>query len=53
MNTLASMNGMHPGDPLRAGQKIRFSAARRRFDPISFTLSEQGEKALASDEQRA
>jgi hypothetical protein len=32
---------------------IRFSAARRRFDPISFTLSEQGEKALASDEQRA
>lgn len=27
VSTLASMNGMHPGDPLRAGQKIRFSAA--------------------------
>jgi hypothetical protein len=30
---------------------IRFSAARRRFDPISFSLSEQGEKAL-DHEQR-
>jgi membrane-bound lytic murein transglycosylase D len=26
VNTLASMNGMHPGDPLRAGQRIRLSA---------------------------
>jgi membrane-bound lytic murein transglycosylase D len=26
VNTLASLNGMHPGDPLRAGQRIRFSA---------------------------
>jgi membrane-bound lytic murein transglycosylase D len=25
VSTLASINGMHPGDPLRAGQKIRFS----------------------------
>jgi membrane-bound lytic murein transglycosylase D len=25
VNTLASMNGLHPGDALRAGQKIRFS----------------------------
>jgi membrane-bound lytic murein transglycosylase D len=28
VNTLASMNGLHPGDPLRAGQKIRFSTSR-------------------------
>ena len=27
VNTLASMNGMHPGDSLRAGQKIRFSSS--------------------------
>jgi membrane-bound lytic murein transglycosylase D len=27
VNTLASMNGMHPGDTLRAGQKIRLSTA--------------------------
>ena len=27
VNTLASMNGMHPGDSLRAGQKIRLSAS--------------------------
>ena len=27
VNTLASINGMRPGDKLRAGQKIRFSAA--------------------------
>jgi membrane-bound lytic murein transglycosylase D len=27
VNTLASMNGLHPGDTLRAGQKIRFSAS--------------------------
>lgn len=26
VNALASMNGMHPGDTLRTGQKIRFSA---------------------------
>ncbi len=26
VNTLASMNGMHPGDPLRAGQRIRLSS---------------------------
>ena len=26
VNTLASMNGLHPGDALRAGQKIRFSS---------------------------
>ena len=26
VNTLASMNGLHPGDTLRAGQKIRFSS---------------------------
>src|SRR6185437_11852305 len=25
VNTLASMNGMRPGDALRAGQKIRFT----------------------------
>lgn len=29
VNTLASMNGMRPGDPLRAGQKIRFSAGNQ------------------------
>jgi membrane-bound lytic murein transglycosylase D len=29
VNTLASMNGLHPGDPLRAGQKIRFSTPSR------------------------
>ena len=27
VNTLASMNGMRPGDSLRAGQKIRFSSS--------------------------
>ncbi len=27
VNTLASMNGMHPGDSLRAGQKIRLSVS--------------------------
>ena len=27
VNALASMNGMHPGDALRAGQKIRLSAS--------------------------
>jgi membrane-bound lytic murein transglycosylase D len=27
VNTLALMNGLHPGDPLRAGQRIRLSAA--------------------------
>jgi membrane-bound lytic murein transglycosylase D len=27
VNTLASLNGMRPGDTLRAGQKIRFSVA--------------------------
>ena len=27
VNALASMNGMHPGDSLRAGQKIRFSSS--------------------------
>jgi membrane-bound lytic murein transglycosylase D len=27
VNTLASMNGMHPGDALRAGQKIKLSAS--------------------------
>ena len=26
VNTLAMMNGMHPGDPLRAGQRIRLSS---------------------------
>jgi membrane-bound lytic murein transglycosylase D len=26
VNTLANMNGMHPGDPLRAGQRIRLSS---------------------------
>lgn len=26
VNTLASMNGLHPGDTLRAGQRIRFSS---------------------------
>jgi membrane-bound lytic murein transglycosylase D len=26
VNTLAMMNGLHPGDPLRAGQRIRLSA---------------------------
>jgi membrane-bound lytic murein transglycosylase D len=26
VNTLALMNGMHPGDPLRAGQRIRLSS---------------------------
>jgi membrane-bound lytic murein transglycosylase D len=26
VNTLATMNGMHPGDTLRAGQRIRLSA---------------------------
>jgi membrane-bound lytic murein transglycosylase D len=28
VNTLASMNGLHPGDTLRAGQRIRFSTSR-------------------------
>jgi len=28
VNTLASMNGLRPGDALRAGQKIRFSTTR-------------------------
>jgi len=27
VNTLASLNGMHPGDALRAGQRIRFSTS--------------------------
>jgi membrane-bound lytic murein transglycosylase D len=39
VNTLAMMNGLHPGDPLRAGQRIRLSSgsgggahtARRRL----------------------
>jgi membrane-bound lytic murein transglycosylase D len=26
VNTLASLNGMHPGDPLRAGQRIRLTS---------------------------
>jgi membrane-bound lytic murein transglycosylase D len=30
VNTLASMNGMHPGDPLRAGQKIKLSTSQGR-----------------------
>ena len=31
VNTLALMNGMHPDDQLRAGQRIRLSRARRRI----------------------
>jgi membrane-bound lytic murein transglycosylase D len=27
VNTLAALNGMHPGDALRAGQRIRFSSS--------------------------
>ena len=45
VNTLAMMNGMHPDDPLRAGQRIRLSsagssssqAARRR---VTYTVRE-------------
>jgi membrane-bound lytic murein transglycosylase D len=29
VNSLASMNGMHPGDPLRAGQRIKLSTTTR------------------------
>jgi len=28
VNTLASMNGLHPGDKLHAGQKIKFAASK-------------------------
>jgi LysM repeat protein len=45
VNTLAMMNGMHPDDPLRAGQRIRLSSggsssssqARRR---VTYTVRE-------------
>jgi membrane-bound lytic murein transglycosylase D len=37
VNTLASMNGLHPGDALRAGQKIRFSTSRNTSSHSSGT----------------
>jgi membrane-bound lytic murein transglycosylase D len=44
VNTLASMNGMHPGDPLRAGQKIKLSSSQGRSSggssvrPVVYTV---------------
>ena len=38
---------------LLQGGLIGLSASRRRFDPINYSLSEKGEKALARDEYRS
>lgn len=38
---------------LLQGGLIGLSAERRRFDPLTYSLSEQGEKVLARDEYRS
>ncbi len=48
VNTLASMNGMHPGDPLRAGQKIKLSTS----GPSRSASSSSSSSALATAARR-
>jgi membrane-bound lytic murein transglycosylase D len=46
VNTLAMMNGMHPGDTLRAGQKIKLTPGAASRSRSSRSASASGRRIL-------